>query len=159
MPGWLLCLYWYPGSQLHQYTVQTVGNVYGLMLPCCVIKRSLYYTCVVGYLGNADGGQCVYVRHSKIQLVLHNKQLIQLLHDPAWYNILYTREKMVGYVSMKGCNSQLALSVHLMMNLSKKSVVWFIKYRKKTDAHHNFPEPNVTLSNSLFCPTDSSNIS
>lgn len=43
---------------------------------------------MVGYLGDADGGKRVCVSHSKLQLVLRNKEFIHLLHDFSWYNIL-----------------------------------------------------------------------
>lgn len=45
------------------------------------------------HLGDADGGKRVCVSHSGIQLVLQNKQFIQLRHDLAGYNILRMSKK------------------------------------------------------------------
>lgn len=80
MPGWLLHLFYDPGKAVTSTHNPNSGG-------------SIYDTWVVGYLGNADGGECVYIRHSQIQLVLHNEKFGKLLHDPTWYNILYTRKK------------------------------------------------------------------
>ena len=96
-------------------------------------KRSLHAG-VVCYLGDADGGERVCISHSKIQLVLRNKEFIHLLHDLVRYNALCTGRK-----------GNINLIIHFFIHLLVCD-----RWREigKT-GHHNFSEPHMTRSN--FC--------
>lgn len=45
------------------------------------------------YLGDADGGQSFCISHSKIQLVLRNKEFNRLLQDLTRHNALHLIHK------------------------------------------------------------------